>query len=65
MITQRSKGLRMFTYCGAYKISEDSRMWLTSSFKNPVLIYINTEEFGKDLDPTIFVENPDLDFALV
>jgi hypothetical protein len=34
-------------------------MWLTSSFKNPVLIYINVDEFGKDLDDTLFVENPE------
>ena len=55
----RNTNFRRINYCGAYKISEDSRMWLTSSFKNNVLIYVYNEEFGKDLDLSDFVQNND------
>ena len=50
--------LRRINHCGCYKISDDSRLWFASSFKEMVINYIPVEEFGKDVDYSKVVETP-------
>ena len=53
---EKNVHFKRINYCGCYKISEDSRMWICSSFKQGILIYIHVEDFGKDLDIEKFIE---------
>ena len=43
-------------YCGCYKISDDARLWFSTSFKQPVINYIRIEEFGKDIDYGSYID---------
>lgn len=45
----KSENFRRVNYCGCYKISDDSRLWISSSFSR-VIIYNKVDDFGKDLD---------------
>ena len=45
----RSDSFRRVNYCGCYKISDDSRLWISSTFSR-VNIYNKPDEFGRDLD---------------
>ena len=45
----RSDNFRRVNYCGCYKISDDSRLWISSSFAR-VIIYNKVDEFGKEID---------------
>lgn len=55
---QRSDNFRRVNYCGCYKISDDSRLWISSTFSR-VIIYNKVEEFGKDIDYNEFKEKKD------
>jgi antirestriction protein len=45
----KSDSFRRVNYCGCYKISDDSRLWISSSFSR-VIIYNKVDEFGKDIN---------------
>ncbi|CDW82632.1 UNKNOWN [Stylonychia lemnae] len=45
----RSENFRRVNYCGCYKISDDSRLWISSSFSR-VVIYNKVDDFGKELN---------------
>ena len=47
--TTRSDNFRRVNYCGCYKIGDDSRLWISSTFSR-VLIYNKLDDFGKTLD---------------
>ena len=53
---QRSDNFHRVNYCGCYKISDDSRMWISSSFAR-ILIYNKVDDFGKDLNYDEVVTN--------
>lgn len=42
--------LSRINHCGCYKVSDDSRLWFMSSFKQCVINYIRVEEFGIGID---------------
>lgn len=50
-----SANFRRVNYCGCYKISDDSRLWISSSFSR-VIIYNKVDDFGKDIDYNVIVE---------
>ena len=49
--------LRRINHCGCYKVSDDSRLWFMSSFKQCVINYIRVEEFGNEIDYNSTVES--------
>jgi hypothetical protein len=40
---------RRINYCGCYKIPDDSRLWISTTFSR-VIIYNKVDDFGKELD---------------
>ncbi len=45
----RNNNFRRVNYCGCYKISDDSRLWISSSFRR-IVIYNKVDDFGKYID---------------
>ncbi len=50
----RSENFRYVNYCGCYKISDDSRLWISSTFPR-VIIYNKVEDFGRLIDYNEFI----------
>lgn len=48
-VAHRNEVFKRINYCGCYKIKEDSRMWISSTF-NRIIIYSQIDEFGKYID---------------
>ena len=60
MAHSRAK-LRRINHCGCYRISDDSRIWFMTSFKQCVINYIKVEEFGPDIDYTACIDQETLE----
>ena len=54
----RSDNFRRVNYCGCYKIGDDSRLWISSTFSR-VIIYNKLDDFGKDMDYKEYVGMPE------
>ena len=59
MANRKSK-LRRLNYCGCYKVTDDARLWLSTSFQQPVANYIKVEDFGKGIDLESYVDQETL-----
>jgi hypothetical protein len=56
--TTRSDNFRSVNYCGCYKIGDDSRLWISSTFSR-VLIYNKLDDFGKAMDYREYIGMPE------
>ena len=55
MANRKSK-LKRLNYCGCYKVTDDARLWLSTSFQQCVANYIKVEDFGKGIDYESYVD---------
>jgi len=49
LCTAKNSNFKRINYCGCYKISEDSRHWISTNFSR-VLEYIQADDFGINID---------------
>ena len=49
LCTVRNSNFKRINYCGCYKISDDSRLWISSQFSR-VIVYIQPDAFGTGID---------------
>ena len=55
MANRQSKFQRI-NYCGCYKVSDDARLWFSTSFVKSILNYIRIEDFGQHIDYDSYID---------
>ena len=55
MANKYSKFARI-NYCGCYKVSDDARLWFSTSFTKSILNYIRIEDFGLYIDYDSYID---------